>query len=131
MYAPYLAWAIHQHNEEVAMGNTNQTLKINLKGFIVANGATDWDTDPFISTVDTAYHFNIVNPQIYKRYKALGCRYYWQEIKPRLPDGCLELLKTFEYTFNYTDLYDLRRAKDVELTNQARSLSESRESCHT
>jgi hypothetical protein len=48
------------------MGNTNQTIKINLKGFIVANGATDWDTDPFISTVDTAFHFNLIDPKIYK-----------------------------------------------------------------
>ena len=44
------------------MGNTNQTLKINLKGFIVGNGVTDLDTDPFISSVDTAYHFNVLNP---------------------------------------------------------------------
>lgn len=92
MYAPYLAWAIHQHNEEVIMGNTNETLKINLKGFIVANGATEWSTDPFISTVDAAYHFNLFDPQIYKRYKAQNCSYYWQEIKPNLPGDCTLLL---------------------------------------
>lgn len=47
------------------MGNNNQTLKINLKGFIVANGATDWDTDPFISMVDTLHYFNLINPRVY------------------------------------------------------------------
>lgn len=60
------------------MGHNNETSKINLKGFIVANGNTDYDTDPYISTVDTAYHFNLINPRVYKKYKELGCHYYWQ-----------------------------------------------------
>jgi len=50
------------------MGNTNQTLKINLKGFIVANGVTDLNTDPFVKTVDTMYKFNLVDPKIFKQY---------------------------------------------------------------
>jgi hypothetical protein len=59
------------------MGHTNVTQKINLKGFIVANGVTDLDTDPFISTFDTMFQFNLLDPKIYKRYKEQGCKYYW------------------------------------------------------
>ena len=98
-----------------AMGNTNQTLKINLKGFIVANGVADLNTDPFISTVDTMYHFNLIDPKIYKRYKEQGCRYYWQEIKPNLPGDCLDLLLKMARALNYTDLYNLNSNFDRPL----------------
>ena len=47
------------------MGHTNKTSKINLKGFIVANGMTNLDTDPAISAVDAAYHFNLIESKIY------------------------------------------------------------------
>ena len=62
IYAPYLAWGIHQHNQEVEAGNTEQTLKINLKGFIIGNGATDFNTDPGVIGFDAAYRFNIIDP---------------------------------------------------------------------
>ena len=95
------------------MRGLNDTM--NLKGFIVANGVTDLNTDPFIGTVDTAYHFNLMNPRTYKRYKEQACRYYWQEIKVNLPGDCLELLLSLANAFNYTDLYDLRVARDLPL----------------
>jgi len=83
----------------------------------VANGATEWSTDPFISTVDAAYHFNLLDPQIYKRYKAQNCSYYWQEIKPNLPGDCPSLLLKLADTFNYTDLYNLLSPHQLPLEN--------------
>lgn len=106
------------------MGNTNQTLKINLKGFIVANGATDLSTDPFISTIDTMFHYNLVDPKIYKRYKEQGCRYYWKEIKLNLPGDCLDLLMKIASAINYTDLYDLNSNFELDF-----SLGSPRNSC--
>jgi hypothetical protein len=84
----------------------------------VANGATDWSTDPFISTFDTAYHFNLLDTQIYKRFKAQNCSYYWQEIKPNLPGDCTSLLLKMAETFNYMNLYNLIEPLNAPLKDQ-------------
>ncbi len=42
------------------MRGLNDTM--NLKGFIVGNGITDLDTDPNIGAIDTAFHFNLLDP---------------------------------------------------------------------
>jgi carboxypeptidase C (cathepsin A) len=75
LYAPLLAWAIHHHNLEVAMNQTSP--HINLKGFIVANGVTDYNKDPFIGSVDHLNNFNIMPDHLYNRYNHAGCRLFW------------------------------------------------------
>jgi cathepsin A (carboxypeptidase C) len=51
VFAPNLAYAIHLHNQEQEMlGSINMTL--NLKGMIIANGATKWEYTPLIPPVD-------------------------------------------------------------------------------
>jgi carboxypeptidase C (cathepsin A) len=68
IYAPFLTWALHQHNQEVAL-NASSTESvpghINIKGFIAANGATDWNTDPFIGTIEHTHAFNIIPISLY------------------------------------------------------------------
>jgi carboxypeptidase C (cathepsin A) len=76
MYAPMLAWGIHQSNQEVSMGVSDKP-HINLKGFIASNGATDWNTDPYISTIEVANSFNILPNEMYEIYVEKGCRLYW------------------------------------------------------
>ena len=80
MYGPMLAWGIHQSNQEVALGVSDKP-HINLKGFIASNGATDWNTDPYISTIEVAHAFSILPNEMYKTYVEKGCRLYWQELK--------------------------------------------------
>jgi hypothetical protein len=41
---------------------------INLKGFIVANGATDYNTDPYISTIEIANAFDLIPNAFFKKY---------------------------------------------------------------
>jgi hypothetical protein len=50
---------------------------INLKGFIVANGVTDLDKDPNISTVEETNAHNIVPNSIYDIWDEKGCKNYW------------------------------------------------------
>ena len=83
------------------MRGLNDTM--NLKGFIVGNGITDLNTDPYIGSVDIGYHFNLLNSRSYKRYKELGCRYYWQQIKNNLPGDCGELLLSLAKALENTD----------------------------
>ncbi len=68
-------------------------LLINLKGFIIANGVTDLDKDPFIGTIEAMNAFNIMPNELYKIYVELGCQLYWQNIKVRKPEPCPQLFK--------------------------------------
>ena len=43
IYVPYLSWQIYQNNQQ-AVFNPKKTM-MNLKGFIVANGVTDFNVD--------------------------------------------------------------------------------------
>ena len=103
-------------------------MKFNLKGFIVANGATYWETDPYISSIDTAFSFNLVDPKVYKKYKELGCRNYIIESGRRLPEGCITLLNKMKLTLEYNDLYDLRANNILPLDKNA-FVSDSKEKC--
>jgi len=79
VYAPHLTWGLHLHNQEVALNNSSESVPghINIKGFIVANGATDYNTDPYIGSVDHAHGFNIIPISLYKNFTDNKCRYYW------------------------------------------------------
>ena len=61
---------------------------INLKGFIVSNGVTDLDKDPFIGTVEEFNAHNIVPNSIYDIWEEKGCKYSWQGIKVVDPQPC-------------------------------------------
>lgn len=43
IYVPYLSWQIHQNNQLAKVNSTYTALPF--KGFIVGNGATNWETD--------------------------------------------------------------------------------------
>jgi carboxypeptidase C (cathepsin A) len=58
IYVPYLSWQIHQWNTRAKMHSSMQTY--NLKGFIVGNGATNWDLDISPAYPEVVYNFNII-----------------------------------------------------------------------
>ncbi len=91
IYAPYLALAIHHHNQEVKMKTGTSTIHINLKGFIVGNGGTDWLTDPFIGTIDTANAHNLLSSDVYNKWKSSGCLFAWDGLRQNLPPPCEEI----------------------------------------
>jgi len=43
-------------------------MKLPLKGFIVGNGATDWDFDVSPSFPDVVYNFNLIPSRMIKNY---------------------------------------------------------------
>ena len=67
-FAPTLAWAIHICNQELALNASLTGQHINLKGFISANGATDFLVDPYISGLELANEFNLIPNDLFKEY---------------------------------------------------------------
>jgi carboxypeptidase C (cathepsin A) len=57
IYVPYLAWQIYQHNLKNEFNPTKYQIKIKLEGFMVGNGATDWDYDVSPSFPEVVYNF--------------------------------------------------------------------------
>jgi carboxypeptidase C (cathepsin A) len=58
IYAPRMAWAIHNHNQELKLKPLHH--KINLKGFIIANDGPDYDNNPNINTMEMLANYNII-----------------------------------------------------------------------
>ena len=46
---------------------------LNFQGFIVGNGATNWEVDISKSFADVVYNFNLIPKELYDTYKSNGC----------------------------------------------------------
>jgi len=52
-------------------------LIIPLKGFIVANGNTDYKSDPNIFTIEMLNAFNLIPQTLYEPYQERNCKVPW------------------------------------------------------
>lgn len=67
IYVPYLAYWIHNHNLDP---NTLPDGKINLKGWIVGNGLTNWDYDAHMANIDWLYSHAMYSPPVRAKVEA-------------------------------------------------------------
>ena len=88
-----------------------ETQRYNLKGFIVGNGATDWDIDISPSFPDVVYNFNIIPPRLIKNYTDSQCTYYFRNVRAPSPDNavCKDLWLQIEKLWQGLNWYDLFR----------------------
>jgi len=70
--------------------------RYNLKGFMVGNGATDWDFDFSPSFPSIAYNFNLIPKKLYDNYNKLGCKVYFNDFKPRDGSNKTECAKMWD-----------------------------------
>jgi len=82
-----------------------------LKGFIVGNGATDWDIDISPSFPDVVYNFNIISPRQIQNYTNNNCTFYFRDVKQPNPDNaiCIELWGKINNMWKGLNWYDLFR----------------------
>ena len=81
---------------------------INLKGFIVANGATDYNTDPYISSIEIANAFDLIPNDFFQKYQEYGCRIYSWYFKIEGPDPCPEMIQWLFKRSKEANVYQLR-----------------------
>jgi hypothetical protein len=81
---------------------------INIKGFIVANGATDYDTDPYISTWEVSNAFDLIPNDFYQQYVKAGCQMSLLNVKVIDPEPCPQMFKWLKERQNEFNVYDLR-----------------------
>lgn len=84
-------------------------VKYNLAGFLVGNGATNWDFDVSPSFPDTANDFNLIPMSLYNNYTNSGCKVWFNDFKPITgPPYCKDLwaeINTLTKDLNWYDLY--------------------------
>jgi hypothetical protein len=100
---------------------------INLKGFIVANGATDYNTDPYISTIEIANAFDLIPNAFFKKYQEAGCRLYLQNMKVNDPEPCPEMFKWLGQRNKEANIYQLRIPNIMEINGTNEGLSSMKE----
>ncbi|TNV78758.1 hypothetical protein FGO68_gene11168 [Halteria grandinella] len=112
IYAPFLGYAIHQYNL-IANFSAPPKQHYNLKGFIIANGGTDWKYDFLSETTPYTYAaFNIFPESLLQEYLRLGCTIKnplifkgWEPV-----EECIPIINRMAYLHNNgVDIYDLLR----------------------
>jgi hypothetical protein len=88
--------------------NTTKTT-YNLKGFLVGNGATNWDFDVSPSFPSIANDFNLIPTHLYTNYTESGCRVWFNDFIPMDgPQYCADLwdqMLNLTGGLNWYDLY--------------------------
>lgn len=79
IYTPYLAWQIYQNNQMAKMWHffDDDHIEINLKGFIVGNGATDWAYDVQPVFPELTKYFDLIPEVVYKNWTNHGCTFFF------------------------------------------------------
>jgi len=71
IYVPYLSWQIYQNNLQAKFNPAKKTIP--LKGYIVANGITDYHVDVWPSFIETVYNFNLIPKDLLNTYESNDC----------------------------------------------------------
>jgi serine carboxypeptidase-like clade 1 len=108
IYVPYLAWQIDTHN---AMYPADQTITyINLKGFLVGNGCTDFTIDGNNAMVPTLYGFHIIPEDLYNDYNSNNCNFTIRNCIPTdRPPVCDKTMIAIEKLIGGLNIYDFFR----------------------
>ena len=115
IYVPYFAMRVHQHNE---MTKLNHRTKINLKGIIVGNGATDWKYDVTPSFLPMAYNHQLMDKELYDVFVNNNCTWYFRDVIPgHQPQVCKDAYQRFNKNTSRINWYDIyRKVYDDQLS---------------
>ena len=88
---------------------------INLKGFIASNGATDFDTDPYISVWEITNAFDLISNDFYKKYVEAGCKMNINKAEYYDPEPCTQMIEYLKKGMTEFNIYDLRTPQIMQI----------------
>ncbi|CAI2368496.1 unnamed protein product [Moneuplotes crassus] len=106
IYVPYLALRIDEYNQEAEE-------KINLKGFLIGNGVTNWKFDGFTAYMEVAFTNGIITNEFHEKLQNSGCDFaeFGRE-NPGREQECDGLYQEFYEKVKIANLYDVYRPVD-------------------
>ena len=103
IYIPYLALRMVEFNED---SETPEHLKINLEGFLIGNGVTNYTYDKIPALVDMVYGMGIIDIDLHERFQATECNF---AMFARVSDECKILLRELNGFMKNIYNYDIYR----------------------
>lgn len=105
IYVPYLAHQVNAWNEALAESNVEGE-SINLKGYAVGNGVTNWKYDTNSAYIEMAYWHSLYSTELYDKIKAANCDFsgpYMQHVSTE----CQYYLDEFNSLVADVNIYDI------------------------
>merc|ERR1712216_254528 len=107
VYVPMLSWQIHEWNNKQIVANTTDK-KINLQGFAVGNGVTNWRYDTFPALPATLHGFNMIPTPMFFNFTDNGCVIAFDGSTMMGPDAiCQDLFNQMQNNIVGLNPYDL------------------------
>jgi serine carboxypeptidase-like clade 1 len=112
IYVPTLAYAINDYNEAAKKAESNdQIFYLNLKGFMVGNGVTNWKYDTQQAFVEMAYWHGLYDIDMYNEIYANGCPKEFEYIGTGkdidISDTCMSYFLDFRYMVDGINVYNI------------------------
>ncbi len=83
--------------------------KYNLKGFMVGNGATNWDLDISPAFPEVVYNFHIIPRDLLDTFEKNDCHYYFNDVKTydnsKLCNDTWDQINNLASGLNWYDLF--------------------------
>lgn len=96
-----------------------------LKGFMVGNGATNWDIDISPAYPEVVANFNIIPQSLLDTFESNNCHYYFNDVKTfnntKLCNDTWDKINTLAGNLNWYDLYRRVYPDDGLLASRAKS----------
>lgn len=106
IYVPYLALKIHNYNLKAPEGG----FKMNLKGFIVGNGVTNWKYDGIPAYVEMGFWHSLYDLDLYDKYQKYGCAKQFEYFEFNYQDidnNCWDVFNNFTAMTENVNVYDI------------------------
>lgn len=110
IYIPYLALRIDEYN-------TKSTDKINLKGFMIGNGVTNWKYDVTPAFVQMGYAHGLISHSLKEKIDKLNCDFAELGAKPQSKE-CKQALNEFTNSVAHIYPYDIYRPPEEVYNNK-------------
>lgn len=110
IYVPYLSYYIHLNNMKADA--KNELMKFNLKGFVVANGVSDWKIDTYPSMIDNWYRFNVIPTNLHTKFIKNKCFFTFHNVLPfkaKDKNLCIKLIRKIFKSTRKLNIYDILR----------------------
>lgn len=86
---------------------------INLEGFMVGNGCTNWNYDNATALVETAANFNVIPYSLYQTFMDNNCEFYFLDAsRDSTSVVCLKTYSKIQQLIFNLDIYDFYRNVD-------------------